>query len=100
MELIKLLIDPSSFKLSMIFTAFFVGLFLFVMTRNYIKLRKEKWDIDLLDGEQPVDELEVEGGIRKTRSTLTNLRIMQMGLSWFLSKRKFHSIALEDVHSV
>jgi uncharacterized membrane protein YhaH (DUF805 family) len=79
---------------------FMAGLFLCIMTKNYRRLRRETWTPDLMDSEKPLDELRVEWTAMRTRTILTNRRVLQLRLSWFLSKRKQKAVALEDVHSV
>ncbi len=79
----------------------FLGLlFIYVMTWNYRRLRRERLTPDLLEGEKSVDQLDVNLGLARRQSVLTNRRILQMRLSWFLSKRKQLAVALVDVHSV
>lgn len=77
-----------------------VGLFLYVMTRNYRGLRRESWTPDLTESEKPLEELRVEWIAMRTHTILSNRRVLQLRLSWFLSKRKQKAVALEDVHSV
>lgn len=75
-------------------------LFIYVMTRNYLRLRHEKLTPDLLEGEESLDQLEVDLGLLRTRTLLTNRRILQLRLYWFLSRRYLLPLALGDVHSV
>lgn len=79
----------------------FVGvLFVYVMTRNYVRLRQEKLTPDLSEGERPLDEIEVNWVLMRTKTVLTNRRVIQLRLSWFLSKRKVLALALADLHSI
>lgn len=80
--------------------AFVVAVFIFVMTRNYLRLRREKLSPDLLEGEKPLDELKVDGLLTRTQTLLTNRRVLQLHLSWFLSRRKQFSVTHRDLRSV
>jgi len=79
---------------------FLATLLLYVWTRNYLLLRREKFNPDLLDGEKVLDRLEVEGRLVRTHTVLTNRRVLQLRLTWFLSRRKQFAIALRDVRSI
>jgi hypothetical protein len=71
-----------------------------VMTRNYLRFRREKLSPDLLEGEKPLDELKVDGLLTCTQTLLTNRRVLQLHLSWFLSRRKQLAVSLWDLRSV
>jgi len=79
---------------------FLLALFVWVMSRNWRPLRDERVVPDLIDSEQILDELVVDWGAMRTHTLLTNHRVLQMRLSWFLSKRKDKRVSLKDVHSV
>jgi len=83
-----------------VFFAFVGALFVYVMTWNYLRLRREKLTPDFLEGERPLDELEVNWVLMRTKMVLTNRRIIQLRLNWFLSKRKVLALALADLHSI
>ena len=78
----------------------FALLFIAVMTINYLRLRNEKFVPEWLEGEQQLEELVLPGWWMRTITRLTNRRILQVRLNWFLSKRKVYAIALDDIHSV
>jgi hypothetical protein len=80
--------------------AFFVVMFMVVMTVNYWRLRRERFTPELLEGEQQLDEIAIPMWWMRTFTRLTNRRILQDRLNWFFSKRKVYAIALDDVHSV
>jgi hypothetical protein len=79
---------------------FLLALFVWVMSRNWRCLRNERVVPDLIDSEQILDELVVDWGVMRTYTLLTNHRVLQIRLSWFLSKRKEKRVSLKDVHSV
>lgn len=79
---------------------FFVLLFIYVMRWNYIRLRQEKPKVDLLEDEELLDQVDVDFWFMRIHTVLTNKRVIRLVLSWFLSKRKAASIALQDIHSV
>jgi hypothetical protein len=79
---------------------FLLALFVWVMSRNWRWLRNERVVPDLIDSEQILDELVVDWGVMRTHTLLTNHRVLQLRLSWFLSKRKEKRVSLKDVHSV
>lgn len=79
---------------------FFAILFVFVMTWNYLRLRREVFSPELLEGEQQLDELAGWGLGARTHTRLTNRRVLQLRLGWLLSRRKHYAIALADIHSV
>jgi len=78
----------------------FVLLFIAVMTINYLRLRNEKFVPEWLEGEQQLEEVVLPGWWMRTITRLTNRRILQVRLNWFLSKRKVYAIALDDIRSV
>jgi hypothetical protein len=80
--------------------AFLVAVFIYVMTRNYLRLRCEKFTPDLLEGEKALDDLKVDGLLKRTHTVLTNRRVLQLRLSWFLSRRKQFAVSLRDLRSV
>jgi hypothetical protein len=80
--------------------ALMVALFLYVMTRNYRRFRRESWTPDLTESEKSLEELRVEWVAMRTHTILSTRRVLQLRLSWFLSKRKKKAVALEDVHSI
>ncbi len=80
--------------------AFLLIVFIYVMTWNYRRLRRERLTPDLLEGEKGVDQLDVDFGLARWQTVLTNRRALQLRLSWFLSKRRQLAVALLDVHSV
>lgn len=88
------------YAISPVLFAFLGVLFVCVMTRNYLRLREEKLTPDLLEGEQPLDRIEVDWVLMKTKTILTNRRIIHLSLNWFLSKRKILALALADLHSI
>jgi len=80
--------------------AFFVVLFIVVMTINYRRLKNQRFVPEWLEGEQQLEEVELPMWWARTITRLTNKRIVQIQLNWFFSKRKVYAIALDDVHSV
>ena len=74
--------------------------FIYVMTWNYRRLREESWLVDLDAGEQEVDRLEVSRLLQTVRTVLTDRRVLQQRLHWFLSRRRYLAVELKDVHSV
>ncbi len=83
-----------------LFTLFLVGLFVYVMTRNYRRMIREEFRPNLLEGEKLLDRLDVTGLITSTRTIFTDRRVLQLYLGWFFSRRKVFSIAWVDTHSV
>jgi hypothetical protein len=79
---------------------FLAVLLLYVWTHNYLLLRRDKFNPDLLDGEKVIDRLEVLSRLVRTHTVLTNRRVLQLRLTWFLSRRKQFAIALRDVRSI
>jgi hypothetical protein len=77
-----------------------VLLFVLVMSRNYRRLRLEQIVIPWQQGETTIDRIDVQFPLVTIRTVLTNKRIIQLRLSWFLSKRKLKVLALEDAHSL
>ena len=77
-----------------------VLLFAYVATQNYKRLRDESPPILWPPGEHPVDQFEVDRGFSRTRTILTNRRIVHWHVSWFLSRRRLKTIALADVNAV
>lgn len=86
--------------LALLFAMFLGGLFVYVMTRNYRRMIHDVFRPDLLEEEKPLDRLDVTGFFVSTRTILTNRRVLQLYLRWFLSRRKLFAVALADVHSV
>lgn len=82
------------------FVVFAALVFIYVMTMNYLRLRHEKFSPDLLEGEKTLDELKVTGLLAQTHTLLTNRRVLQLRLSWFLSRRKQFAVSLRDLRSV
>jgi hypothetical protein len=80
--------------------AFAVALFIYVMTRNYLRLRREKFSPDLLEGEKTLDGLKVDHLLTRTHTVLTNRRVLHLRLSWFLSRRRQFAVSLRDLRSV
>ena len=78
----------------------FVIVFIIVMNINFRTLRKEVFVPEWLEGEQQLEEVEIPQWWSRVRTRLTNRRIVQIRLSWLLSRRRIQAIALEDVHSV
>ena len=78
----------------------FIVLFIAVMTINYRRLRNEAFEPEWLEDEQQLDKICLSGWWMRTITRLTNRRVLQVRLYWFLSKRKIHAVALDDVHSV
>lgn len=78
----------------------FAVLFIVIMTVNYLRLRNATFLPEWLEGEQQLDELVLPGWWMRTITRLTNRRVLQVRLNWFLSKHKIHAIALDDIHSV
>ena len=76
------------------------AIFIYVMTWNYRHLREESWLVDLEAGEQEVDRLEVSRLLQTVRTVLTDRRVLQQRLHWFLSRRRYLAVELKDVHSV
>lgn len=70
------------------------------MTINYLRLRNEKFVPEWLEGEQQLEEVVLPGWGMRSITRLTNRRVLQVRLNWFLSKRKVYAIALDDIHSV
>jgi hypothetical protein len=54
----------------------------------------------LLEGEKAVDDLRVDGLLKRTHTVLTNRRVLQLRLSWFLSRRRQFAVSLRDLRSV
>lgn len=102
MELLaKLLMDGwQSLAVVPILLLFGAAIFVYVMTWNYRRLRQESWLVDLEAGEQEVDRLEVSRPLQTVRTLLTDRRVLQQRLHWFLSRRRYLAVELEDVHSV
>ncbi len=86
--------------LASLFTLFFAGLFVYVMTRNYRRMIREEFRPHLLEGEKVEDKINVTGAISATRTVLTDRRVLQLNLSWLFSRRKAFAIAWVDTHSV
>jgi len=80
--------------------AFAAVVLVYVMTRNYLRLRREKLSPDLLEGEKALDELKVDGLLTRTQTLLTSRRVLQLHLSWFLSRRKQFAVSHRDLRSV
>lgn len=83
-----------------VFFTFLLIVFVYVMTKNFLKLKHEELNPDWMEGEKVLDQITVSFWWMRIKTILTNRRILQFRLSWFLSKRKVKSIALKDVHSV
>jgi hypothetical protein len=79
---------------------FGVGLFVYVMSRNFALLRRERPPLELDDGEREVDRISVEWPLLRTHTFLTSRRVVQARNSWFVSKRMNKAISLDDVHSI
>lgn len=79
---------------------FLVFLFIYVMCWNYIRFRKEKPKVDLLEDEEQLDQIDVDFWFMRNHTVLTSRRVVKWHWGWFLSKRKITSIALYNVHSV
>jgi len=77
-----------------------IALFLYVMTRNYRRLRTETLQPNWRDGERPLDQARVDWTLLRTETALSTERVVQLRLNWFLSKRKLKVVELEDVHSI
>jgi hypothetical protein len=77
-----------------------IVLFCIIMTINFRRLRHEKFLPEWLEGEVQVEEIEVSHWWSRVWLRLTNKRIVQVRLNWFLSRRKIFGIALDDIHSV
>lgn len=82
------------------FWAVAILLFVYVATRNYRALREELPPVLWPPGEGALAEIEVNWLFMRTRTILTNRRMLQWRLSWFLSRRKLKTIAFQDVRSV
>jgi hypothetical protein len=80
-----------------VFLLFLAALFLAVMTWNYRRFRRQGFEPDYLEQERPVDRFDEELAFRTTRTVLTNRRVLQLRLSWFLSRRRQVALGLKDV---
>jgi hypothetical protein len=77
-----------------------VGLFVYVMSRNFRHIRDEEPPLKLDEGEREVDRIHVRWPTLRSHTFLTSRRVIQGRLSWWLSKRKITAISLDDVHSI
>jgi hypothetical protein len=77
-----------------------VILFIYVMSRNYFRFRKVAFNINLLENEEVLDRFDTDLWFGRRNTILTNQRIVQLSSSWFLSRRKIKSIALQDLHTI
>jgi hypothetical protein len=88
------------YLVTMLFGLLVIVLFCIVMTINFRRLRHERFLPEWLEGEIQLEEIEVTHWWSRVWLRLTNRRIVQVRLSWFLSRRKIFGIALDDIHSV
>ena len=86
--------------LNLAFMAFGVLVLICIMTQNYTRLRNEEFRPDLLEGEKEIDKILVDGPLSRTHTLLTNRRVLQLRLSWFLSRRRQFAVSLADLRSV
>jgi hypothetical protein len=75
-------------------------IFVYVVTRNYRSLREEPPPLLWPPGEEALAQIDVNWLFMRTRTILTNRRMLQWRVSWFLSRRKLKTISLRDVRSV
>jgi len=85
---------------SPVFWSFLVLLFIVIMTLNYRHLRHETFPVEWLPGEEQKEEMALGGLGRRSHTRLSDRRVLQLRLNWFLSRRKHYALALADVHSV
>jgi hypothetical protein len=77
-----------------------LALFIWVMSRNFGSLRRERWFVDLRPGEKEIDRLEVVRPLQIIRTLVTDRRILQQRLHWLFSRRRLIAVELSDVHSI
>lgn len=80
--------------------AVLIALFIFVMTVNYRRNRNEGFSPDWLDSEHELSSVTANTIWGRMHARLTTRRLLQLKISWFLSRRKLYAVAFEDVHAV
>lgn len=73
---------------------------LYVLTRNYIRMRAEHFEPDFQSGEVERDRITTNRFLSQTESVLTTHRIFQFDKFWLLSRREIDSLALQDATRV
>lgn len=96
----KLFPEVMSHPTTTLFALIAIVVFCVVMTINYRRLRHERFLPEWLEGEVQLEEIQVSHWWSRVWLRLTNKRIIQVRLSWLLSRRKIFGIALDDIHSV
>ena len=73
---------------------------LYILTRNYLRIRSERFHPELQAGEEVLEQLTTNRWLAQTENVLTNQRIFQFHKHWFLSWRLVYSLALQDATMV
>lgn len=81
-------------------TAFGALVCVFVMTRNYLRIREERLHPDWVEGEHLLARVRVGSTLSEVETVLSTHRVIQLRLSWFLSRRRLTALDLKDATSV
>ncbi len=80
--------------------SFLAAVAIYVMTRNYLHLRRVSYTPSLTEDERIVDEIRFSTPWGTWHTVLTNVRVFQWQIRWFWSRQKFKTLTLMDLHSV
>ena len=73
---------------------------LYVWTRNYLRLRAERFHPELQLGEEDLCTIVSNAWLSQSEHILTSRRIFQFRKQWFFSRRRAHSLSLSDVTQI
>ena len=93
-------LETSLVEVGSLLISLLVLVLLYILTRNYLRLRSEPFHPDLQRGEEILEKLTANRLLSQTENVLTNHRILQFHKHWLLSRRFVHSLALQDATQV